>query len=113
MPDTDTYGSERYTWVAGVRYRIGFSRTLIPVGHETSRQFEERMDILARRLEALPDVKTFEMEIRLKRGVAVEATVRVTLAEPEPAPIADDDRPTGRALARGSRGSGMLRLSPV
>ena len=114
MPlSTETYGSERYTWINGLRYRIGFSRTLIPVGHETHRQFEERMNIMAGRLQSLSDVKSFELEIRLKKGVAVEAIVHVTLAEPELAPIADDDRLTGRAEARGNRGSGVLRLSPV
>lgn len=104
--DTDTYGSERYTWIADVRYRIGFSRTLLPVGHETNRQFEERMNVLAQRLAALPDVKSFEVEIRVKKGIAVEAIVHVTLVEPELAPIADDDRPTGRAESRGCRGRG-------
>lgn len=109
--DSGGYGTDQYRYIAGVRHIAGFTRTLRPAGKETNAFFEERMDILARRLSAMADVREFEIEIERRAGAAVQATVRVLYKEPIPAPLAADDRPTGRAEARGSRGSGALTFA--
>src|SRR5262245_42747957 len=113
MFDDTGYGSDHYVYRDGVRYVAGYTRTLRPVGKEGNARFEERMDIMAQRLSAMADVRQFQPDIERRAGLAVEATVRVLYKEPQLSPIAQDDRLTGRAEARGSRGSGMLRLAPV
>jgi hypothetical protein len=108
----NAYGSDRYVYRDGVRHIAGLTRTLRPVGHETNALFEARMDTLARRLSAMADVRDFEIEIERRAGAAVEATVRVAYVSPIPAPIASDERQAGgRVEARGSRGSGGLKLA--
>jgi len=108
MFDDSGYGSDRYVYVDGTRHLSGFVRTLRPVGAETGAQFEERMDVLARRLSAMQDVRSFTVEIVRRGGAAVECVVDVVLKVPAPAPIPSDggqSGPTGaRVSPRGSRG---------
>jgi hypothetical protein len=99
------YGSNRYIWIDGVRHKRGFTTTVPPMKHESRAAFEWRMNNWAERLAALPNVASFEIEIKLTDGKATMAIVHVTLAEPELAPLgADDDTPTGRGSPRGGRG---------
>ena len=104
---TEDFGLDRYTYHVGdaTRYQTGRMRTIRPGAHETNETFEQRMDLMARQLLALPGIASVSLELERARGAIVQAIVSV-VEHPQPAPIAPDPRPAGGRFGgpRGSRG---------
>lgn len=104
---SDDFGLDRYTYHAGdtTRYQTGRVRTIRPGAHETNEGFEQRMDLMARQLLALPGIASVSLELERMRGAIVQAIVSVA-EHPQPAPIVPDSRPAGGRFGgpRGARG---------
>jgi hypothetical protein len=113
MSNIEDYGSDRYTYVHGAdgRMQTGRVRTVLPGDRETNEGFETRMDQLARQLLAMVGIASVSLELERANGAFVKATVTV-VENPREAPILPDRRPAGGRYggARGSRGSGALRV---
>jgi hypothetical protein len=101
------YGRDRYSYIGGVRYKVGMLRTIQPKSGETNSQFERRMEGMERELREQHGCTSVSIDFELRGGAIVQAIVDATYP-PTPAPIADDDDTVagGRVTTapRGGRG---------
>lgn len=106
MSTPEDFGIDRYSYVNGVRCRVGVLRTIRPADGETNEEFQARIDALAKELFARHGATDVGTDFELAAGGIVQCVLNVSyLPRPEPQ-IAPDPRPAGgRVIAmRGARG---------
>lgn len=94
MRGSHDFGQDRYRYIGGVRHRVGLVRTLLPLARETNSQFETRIEVLVRQLEAMAKVRSVAVDFEIRDGAIVQAVLDVE-HDPYVEFIAEDAHPAG------------------
>lgn len=105
---SDDYGRDSYSYLGGMRFRVGRIRTIRPTDGETNGGFQRRINQLAGELIARHGALTIDTDFEIAAGGYTQCLVSYThapVAEPEPA---EDERPAGGRVVpiRGGRRTG-------
>lgn len=105
-PQPEDFSTDRYAYIDGLRFKVGFVCTIRPFEGETNGAFERRIDDLVRALIAKYGATATSMELQRAAGGITQCLLDVTYPPRAAVEIADDQRPAGGRVIqlRGGRG---------